>query len=122
MAGQPIWPCTALGVQRLRQPPSTPYWGPFLSPIDEKYVTRFSTELDILRTLAAAMRLWRDLAIPCHPTLNNWLPYYWNDFAQLTRYIYRIEDLPGQMLNGQGLHRSIRCALNHVEANKLVLR
>jgi len=122
VAGLPIWPCSTLGVKRLRQPPLTPYWGPVLLPLEGKYVTRLSTEIDILRALALAITPWRDVMIACHPTLGNWLPFYWNGYVETTRYTYRIEQLAQNLPTGKSLHRSIRCALNRAESNGLQLR
>ena len=28
-----------------------------------------------------------------HPTINNWLPFYWNNYTQTTKYTYIIDDL-----------------------------
>lgn len=122
VAGMPIWPCSTLGVSRLRQPPLTPYWGPILRPIQGKYATQLSTETDILRTLATALADWPDITCAFHPSLNNWLPFYWNSFSQMTRYTYRIEGLAANLPVGKGLHRSIRNALNRAESHGIRLQ
>lgn len=119
VAGFPIWPCTLLGVKRLRQPPLTPYWGPVLAPIDENDASRFSAEIEILRAFAMALTSWPDATIACHPSLENWLPFYWNGYEQTTRYTYRIEELADHLPAGKNLHRSIRSALNRAKNNGL---
>ncbi|MHB0937005.1 MAG: GNAT family N-acetyltransferase [Armatimonadota bacterium] len=93
VAGMPIWPCRTLGVRRLRQPPLTPYWGPLLRPLEGKPQKRSSTEMHILRALAEALAPWPDINTQWHHSLANWLPFYWNQFTQSTRYTYRIPDL-----------------------------
>lgn len=121
-AGMPIWPCTTLGVKRLRQPPLTPFWGPILHPLEGKYATRLSAETDILRAFAQALAPWPDINFTMHPSLNNWLPFYWHSFNQMTRYTYRIDNLEENLPTAKSLHRSIRNALNRAESHGLTIR
>ncbi|HEY3417342.1 MAG TPA: GNAT family N-acetyltransferase [Armatimonadota bacterium] len=95
VGGLPIWPCVTLGVRRLRQPPLAPYWGPILreEKPGEKYVTQLSNEFAILRALAKELASWSDVILQFHPSLTNWLPFYWEGYAQSTRYTYRLNDL-----------------------------
>lgn len=122
VGGLPIWPSTTFGVRRLRQPPLTPYWGPVLQPLEGKYATRLSAEIDILCTFAEALAPWPDITITFHPSLTNWLPFYWHGFSQMTRYTHRIENLAENLPTGTGLHRSIRNALNRAQSKRLVIR
>jgi hypothetical protein len=93
LGGLPIWPTVTLGVSRLRQPPLTPYWGPLLAPTEGKPLNQRNQEMHILRALADALAPWPDVTMQFHPSLTNWLPFYWNGFTQLTRYTYRIADM-----------------------------
>lgn len=122
VAGLPVWPCTTLGVRRLRQPPLTPYWGPILQPQQGKYATQLSAETDILQAFARTLSTWPDVTIAFHPSLQNWLPFYWTGYTQSTRYTYRIDNLAESLPSGKGLHRSIRNALNRAESNGLRVR
>ncbi len=111
LAGLPIWPCTTLGVRRLRQPPLTPYWGPILHPLCGSYRTRMAGEEAILTALAEALKPWQDIALTFHPTLTNWLGFYWQRFTQTTRYTYRIENWHETSLVEVTSHESIRSGL-----------
>lgn len=122
MAGLPVWPCRTLGVTRLRHPPLTPYWGPILQPLQGKYTTQLSTETDILQAFATAITRWPDMTIAFHPSLQNWLPFFWTGYTQSTRYTYRIENLLENLPDGKGMHRSIRNALNRAESNGLQVK
>ncbi len=92
VAGLPIWPCRSFGVSYLRQPLLTPYWGPVLQPLPGKYSTQLSTESSILRAFADALAPWTALTLAYHPSLTNWLAFYWCGFSQTIRYSYRITD------------------------------
>lgn len=94
IAGMPIWPEKYLGVPCLRQPPLTPYWGPILLPQQGKYATQVSNEIATLRALAEKITTWPAVFLSCHPTLTNWLAFYWNDFVQTTSYTYHIVHKP----------------------------
>ncbi|MHB9026386.1 MAG: GNAT family N-acetyltransferase [Armatimonadota bacterium] len=123
VGGLPIWPCTTLGVRRLRQPPLTPYWGPIL-PGDgpgEKYITQLSTEFSILRSFAQALESWPDITLQFHPSLTNWLPFYWEGYAQYTRYTYRLHDLSDLAQVTNNIHGANRTAIRTAEKHGLTI-
>jgi hypothetical protein len=120
-AGLPIWPCTTLGIVRLRQPPLTPYWGPLLMPFAGKYSTRLVKEMETLRALAQTLDPWPDIRITFHPSLTNWLPFSWRNFTQTTRYTYRIDNLAENLPVGKRMHHSVRRGINRAESNQLRL-
>lgn len=109
LAGLPIWPTTRLGVRQLRQPPLTPYWGPVFQQLEGKYVTRLNLEMSVLRAFARAIAPWQDVAMSFHPSLTNWLPFYWQHYAQTTRYTYRIDDL--STLSDAMCHNTVRAKI-----------
>ncbi len=122
LAGLPIWPSTTLGVRRLRQPPLTPYWGPIFGNIDGAYTTRLNTEMSILRAFAEALKPWPDVTLQCHPTMTNWLPFFWQGYGQMTRYTYRIEGLAEFPLREDAFQKSVRQKLKMARQNGLIVR
>ncbi len=113
LGGTPIWPQTKYGIRRLRQPPLTPYWGPLLAPFEGSYQTRLNTEFVVLRAIADALTTWQDVIMQFHPSLSNWLAFYWDGFTQTTRYTYRIEQWPEQMTPEEFCIYSVRHKIKH---------
>lgn len=122
IAGMPIYPTVTLGVSRLKQPPLTPYWGPIFSRIDGTYTTSLSTEMSILRAFADALLAWPDVILCCHPSLANWLPFFWHGYSQMTRYTYRIERLLDFPLDENAFQKSVRQKLRLARENKLTIQ
>ncbi len=119
LAGIQLWPCTTLGIPRLRQPPLTPYWGPILSPLRGDYHARIAGEEVILTALAEALAPWRDIAITCHPALTNWLGFTCQHFMQTTRYTYRIGNWRATSLEEATSHWSIYARAFAVHKNSV---
>lgn len=122
LGGLPIWPCSTLGVPRLRQPPLTPYWGPLLAPLEGKAVTRLSNEMHILRAMADALDPWPDVTMQFHPSLSNWLPFHWNGFTQVTRYTYRIHDLSDMKQVEKACDENVPKQVRKAQRNGVMLR
>ena len=77
------------------QPPITSFTGILLPPRNPAwpYERQLSTDMRLLSALAGAVPICRSARLVCHPTLTNWLPFYWQDWSQTTAYTYRIENL-----------------------------
>lgn len=82
-----------LGIFRLiEMPPFTPYLGPWLRTSTAKYANRLGEEKDLTIELIRALPAFASFHQSFHPSITNWLPFYWNGFEQSTDYTYRIED------------------------------
>lgn len=78
----------------IRMPRLTQTLGPLLRPAEaQKYETRLSDEMELLRELVARIPSCHEFSINCHYRLDNWLPFYWAGYRQTTRYTYVLEDL-----------------------------
>ena len=82
-----------LGKYRLLEIPYlTFYLGPWLRDCHAKYARRLGEEKDLMTELIekfppfAAFHQW------FHPSITNWMPFYWKGFTQTTRYTYIIDD------------------------------
>jgi Acetyltransferase (GNAT) domain len=93
IAGIPLYFEKRLGFTLCTMPKRCPFWGVIIHPLHGKKVNVASRETDILRIFAkhlAAQRLFFQLF---HPTIQNWLPFYWNGFKQASRVTYVLDDL-----------------------------
>ena len=76
----------------VEMPPLTPYLGPWLRPSTAKYANRLGEEKDLMSELLKGLPPFAVFHQDFHPQITNWLPFYWQGFAQSTRYTYRVED------------------------------
>ncbi len=94
VAGMPLVRRRKWGVEAVQMPQLTQTLGPLLEPpSSESYEKRLSGEMELLAALIAAMPRVAHASFFCHPSLTNWLPFYWAGYRQTTRYTYAIEDL-----------------------------
>jgi hypothetical protein len=74
-------------------PKFTQTWGPVLAPAPGKRVRALSHEMEILRTFAGYLSGQILFYQRFHPSLGNWLPFYWAGFKQSARCTYVLDDL-----------------------------
>lgn len=81
-----------LGRYRLLEMPTlTPYLGPWLRNSEAKYAVRLGEEKDLMTEIVKALPPFAVFHQGFHPSVKNWLPFYWNGFKQSTRYTYVID-------------------------------
>ena len=78
------------GFLLLEMPPLTPYLGPWLRRSDAKYANRLSEEKKLISDLIDLLPKFAVFNQAMHPTVTNWLPFYWRGYNQTTRYSYII--------------------------------
>ena len=93
LASMPFITKVSYGFLVLSQPPLTQNLGPWLRPSTAKYTRQLSQEKDLLQKLFAQLPQFSYFQQNWHYTRANWLPIFWLDYEQITRYTYRIEDL-----------------------------
>ena len=80
--------------QLIRPPYITPYQGVWMIyPSDQKYTNRLSFEKEVMIDIINQLPEVDSFQQKFLPEFTNWLPFYWNNFEQTTRYTYIIEDL-----------------------------
>ncbi|MBO0602549.1 GNAT family N-acetyltransferase [Sporosarcina sp. E16_3] len=78
----------------LRMPPLTQTLGPWLKyPKGQKYANRLSFEKEMYSKLIEGIPYSDVFNQNFHPSISNWLPFYWKGYSQTTRYTYVIGDL-----------------------------
>jgi hypothetical protein len=93
VAGVPLYFETHFGIPVCTMPKLTQTWGIVLPPPEGKRVTAVSRETKILLAFATALSRYKLFFQAFHPSLSNWLPFYWSGFRQTTRFTYVIDDL-----------------------------
>ena len=93
IAGIPLYFERRLGVTLCRMPKLVHTWGVVMEPLEGKRATVVSREMEILAVFAKELANQRFFVQAFHPTLTNWLPFYWKDFRQVTRFGYVFHDV-----------------------------
>jgi hypothetical protein len=82
------------GGLHIQMPLLTQTMGPWLKPtLAQKYRTRLNNEMETLTKLAESLPPFRSFDQMFHHSITTWLPFYWHDFQQTTRYTYIFPDL-----------------------------
>ncbi len=93
VAGVPLAWETRFGIRACGMPNQTGAWGVVIEPLSGKLVTRAARETEILKIFAQRLAGESFFAQSFHPTLQNWLPFYWNGFRQTTHFRYAWSEL-----------------------------
>src|SRR6185369_6693111 len=93
VAGIPLYWKRWLGFDVCRMPKLVHTWGVVIEPVRAKRATSLSREMDILKVFAANLAKQTIFVHSFHPTLTNWLPFYWNGFEQKTFFSYVLDEL-----------------------------
>lgn len=102
-------------------PPLTPYMGPWLHyPEGQKEATRLSFEKKMYEQLIAQLPKTDKFIQYFHPEVTNWLPFFWNDFEQSTRYTYIIDDLSDADVLYENLQGNIRREISKAQKSLTV--
>jgi hypothetical protein len=94
VAGMPLPISRKWGTTNIAMPRLTQTFGVLLLPSSKtSYEGRLSEEMEIMDTLIGAIPNFAWFSINFHYNFTNWLPFYWSEFKQTTRYTYGIDDL-----------------------------
>jgi hypothetical protein len=72
----------------IRQPPLCIYLGPYFSRLNPPLT--LTKQMRILEEMAVDLQLLDYYNQNWHPSVLNWLPFYWQGFTQSSRYSYQI--------------------------------
>jgi hypothetical protein len=99
----------------IMQPPLTPYLGPYIKfPEGQKEYSRLRYEHETLDYLVSNLPSFKFLKMNLLPGRTNWLPFYWKNYNQTTRYTYRLENLDKDTLY-ENMKGSLRRQINKAD-------
>jgi len=81
------------GLTALSMPPLTLTLGPWLAPSTAKYANQLGQQKELMSSLIEQLPPCDYFSQYFHPSVTNWLPFYWQGFEQTTRYTYVLEAL-----------------------------
>jgi len=97
-----------IGLTLLMMPPFTQVLGPWLEPLQGKYATRLSRQKQMMTDLIEQLPRFDYFKQNFHYSFDNWLPFYWKDFEQTTRYTYVLDDISDMDAVWSGIKGNIR--------------
>ncbi len=121
MAGIPLYFQHRMGLKLCRMPKLVHTWGVVIRPVEEKYATVLSREMEILTVFARELAKQRFFIQSFHPTLLNWLPFYWNGFRQVTYFGYVFEDLTNLHKTWDKMERRVRQNIRKAETKGITV-
>jgi hypothetical protein len=96
-------------------PKLTQTWGIVMQPLEGKVHAAGARETKILRAFAAQLARYKLFFQAFHPSLLNWLPFYWSGFRQTTRFTHVLDDLSDLSRVWQGMSESTRRNIRKAE-------
>lgn len=107
---------------RIIMPPMTQKLGILFAPSTAKYAERLSHEQRMAELLLEHLPKHRVFEQRFHEKFTDWLPFYWSDFTQSTRYTYVIEDLSNMETVWGNMREARRRAIRKAEKQNIVVR
>lgn len=108
MASLPFVKRKKLGFTLFNMPKLTQSLGPWLRPSTAKYAKQLAQEKDLLQSLYNQLPLYAYYKVNWHYQCTNWLPLYWLNYNQTTRYTYRLNQLSDLTKVWDGFQANIR--------------
>lgn len=109
---QAAWPIffhrSRLGGLVITSPPLTPWLGVLYRPFTSKLARELSEQKKLASLLIAQLPAYDSLHARCHRNFEYWSPFYWQGFAQTTRYTYLLDNLEDLDTIWEGLRHNIR--------------
>ena len=96
------------GFTILTQPPLTPMLGPWLRATNAKHSKQLSTQKELIWELLKKLPRHDLFSQSLHPSITNWLPFYWEGFEQTTRYTYLLNELSNLDVLWDGFNEQVR--------------
>lgn len=108
LASHPFVLKRRFSIRVLSQPKLTQTLGPWIAPGTMKQARRLQYEKEVLSELADNLPVVDIYVQSWHPSVQNWLPFYWKGFRQSTRLSYALSDLSDADALWAGLQSNIR--------------
>lgn len=104
------------GFRKITLPPLTPFLGPWIIyPEGQKLTQRIGHEKKVMDELIEQLPPYDELVLHFHPSISNWLPFYWKGFDEQTRYTYVLKDLNDLDSIFEGLKGNTRSKVRKAE-------
>ena len=114
-AALPYMQTNKYGLRFISMPPLTKSMGPWLGAIDGKTAAQYAHQKEVFTQLIQALPRFDYFCQNFHPTITNWLPFFWQGFEQTTWYTYVLDDLGDLPTIFNGFQGNIRREIKKAE-------
>lgn len=108
------------GMRILSQPALTQTLGPWLLDVGAGYTKQLAREKDLFTKLIKQLPKFDIYRQSFHPSITNWLPFYWQGFAQTTKYTYTIDLTEAEAVIAARFVRQHRSGIRKAESRVAV--
>lgn len=122
LAGMPLHYERRMGLKVCQMPKLTQTLGVTMRPLPGKPVARETRETEILDVFAQRLAKEPIFMQAFHPTMQNWLPFYWRGFTQTTHYTYVFDDLSSVANIWDGMEKDRRANIRKARRLGLTVR
>ena len=114
----------AFVTKRIYIPELTAYSGPvlFCSDQTDEYEKRSFEKKIITGLLEQLPKNVIKTSIKCYPEIDNWLPFYWKDYYQTSRYTYILNDLKNPSIIFENFKDSHQRQIRKAEKANLIIQ
>lgn len=106
------------GLTFIELPPLTPYGGIWIRyPEGQKYSSSLTYDKDVFLNLIKQLPAFDSFTQKFHPSIKNWMPFYWTGFSQTTWYTYILTDLSLKEKIFEGFRDNVRREIRKAEKN-----
>lgn len=81
------------GLCFITMPPLTKTLGPWLRASESKTATQYAYQKELFMQLIQSLPRFDYFCQNFHPSITNWLPFFWQGFEQTTWYTYTLDNL-----------------------------
>ncbi|MDR0348651.1 MAG: GNAT family N-acetyltransferase [Tannerella sp.] len=107
---QAAWPVYRPCSRIISMPPYTQTMGIWFAPVpeDTKYASALEHRQTICKQFIERLKPYKSFLQNFHHSFTDWLPFYWQNFRQTTRYTYKLNDLRNTALLLANMSRNMR--------------
>ncbi|CBJ83425.1 conserved hypothetical protein [Xenorhabdus bovienii str. Jollieti] len=95
-------------LKKITQPKLTQFLGPWFKENNSNYTKSLGQQKDLMFSLIEQLPEFHSFSQNWNHSQQNWLPFYWKNFSQSTRYTYRITDISNEEKLWNGFQSNIR--------------
>ena len=115
IASMPYLAVRKLGFTFIIQPPITQALGPWIKPQKGKSCSQLARQKKLMFALIEQLPAFAYFKQSWHYSQRNWLPFYWQNFQQTTRYTYVIDNLSNLNEVWHNFHTNYRNKIKKAE-------
>lgn len=96
IGSMPYYKVQKFGILIISPPPLTPLLGPWIRSSHAKRLNELTHQNDVMEMIIRHLPKYGHFLHNFHPSITNWLPFFWNGFEATVHYTYILKDLSNE--------------------------